>query len=215
MTYDPFAVLRDFVGGQTPTAPALAATAATTNPKLVVPAPSTITLITANYYDNGPREKVRFDSSQHTMNLQLFCVATPFTPAKNLVAWEGTLQLHEPGYMSRYTESYLNDFSEKMTREQRRRINLICLDSEERKTGQEPLIGVFVNKGKFKGGTTYLWDNFARTYWTDTGMKLEIWIQGTKFEIFEFDTVNDRIANPPKLRGRYDPDNLWISKGAA
>lgn len=161
---------------------------------------SEITMITFNFFDNGPNEKATWIKSRHAMNLQVFTRIEPFTPSSALAAWEGTIQLHSTSFVGRYLTA-------KFPREEEiARPMLLSTDSLD-PSYTDVMIGQLFSK---KGGTRYVWGTMLRTYTDEFGEMCAELLQGSHIVRDQgFTPVCDTNRPTLKMVGRYDPHGLW------
>jgi hypothetical protein len=215
MSYDNFSALDALLNSATTTDLDIESPATNTDAikRPSLPSANSITLVTANYYNNGPKEKLRWDSAQHAMNIQFFTKTTPFTPTYSDVAWSGAVQLQPLDYFDRKLYAMMQDDPENMTGAQYERYREIIRETIGMpRLGDGPLLGVFVTKSP---GTCYHYYTCMRVTWNDLDeMICEIFLEDdTKITIRDFSTVKKRNGvRDPDMRGRHDPLNLWVAK---
>jgi hypothetical protein len=173
------------------------------------PPASAITLMTFNYYDNGPDRKVKWSASRYTMNVQVFTLDTPFTPSSKLAAWEGTVQLHEPYFFDNYTEHYWSDHPDCISPDQTALYKTVIAETAGMpKVEEGPLLGQFWSKSP---GWEYHWGSLMRVHYNEFGeFVCEVYHDGETYLIDTFASVpqeNGKLL--PVMRGRHDPGKLW------
>lgn len=173
------------------------------------PPASAITMMTFNYFDNGPNGKQKWSSSRYVMNVQVFTHDKPFTPSRALAVWEGAVQLHDPDFFSNYTDQYWEHHPGCITPEQmdsyRQIINeTACLPKIE----EGPLLGQFWSKSP---GWEYHWGWLMRVRYDEFGeFVCEVFHDGEFWRIEHFEAVPQEHGKTlPVMRGRHDPHKLW------
>jgi hypothetical protein len=173
------------------------------------PPASTITLMTFNYYDNGPDHKGKWSTSRYAMNVQVFTLDTPFTPSSKLAAWEGTVQLHEPYFFDRYTDQYWSNHPDCISPDQTALYKAVITETAGLPKMEEgPLLGQFWSKSS---GWEYHWGSLMRVRYNEFGEFIcEVFHDGETYLIDNFNAVPQESGKSlPTMRGRHDPDKLW------
>ena len=182
--------------------------APTISPKIPVKLaidPITITMVTFNFFDNGPEKKVMWTNARYAMNLQIFDQTEPFTPSRDLLAYDFSVQLHTVEFFSRYLEARHPkqlDAYKAMIRD----------TYTMAQTYPDLLIGQPFSK---QHGTSYAWGSILRTYTDDLGeFTAELLIDGTSFrdQGFTKPPARKNGKRQPDLISKYDPDSLWRTK---
>jgi hypothetical protein len=173
------------------------------------PPASAITMMTFNYFDNGPDLKQTWSSSRYVMNVQVFTHDKPFTPSRALAVWEGAVQLHDPDFFDRYTDYYWSEHSGCITPEQVASYRKIIRETADMpKVEEGPLLGQFWTKSH---GWEYHWGSLIRVRYNQFGeFECDVFHDGASYRVEHFEVVpheNDKLL--PVMRGRHDPHKLW------
>jgi hypothetical protein len=178
------------------------------------PHPSKITLATINYYDNGADTRGKWHSSRYALNWQLFTLTEPFTPSKKLSAWSGATQMHDPDFFVHYLEA--KNHAKNMRAECWEFYCALYRDSfqmvKDGKCKDRPLLGQFISKFP---GTTVHYGSVARMWWDEFDeLTVEIYLDRTLLATVDVNLVANNAKDPKNLlRGNYDPNKLWVSRG--
>ncbi|MGO4526673.1 hypothetical protein AB4097_17650 [Microvirga sp. 2MCAF35] len=173
------------------------------------PPTNAITLMTFNYYDNGPGGKPKWSASRYAMNVQVFTLDTPFTPSSKLAAWEGTVQMHDPDFFDNYTDHYWSEHSDCITADQIALYKAVIAETAAMpKVEEGPLLGQFWSKSP---GWEYHWGSLIRVHYNAFGeFVCEVFHDGETYLIDTFASVpRESGKSLPIMRGRHDPGKLW------
>ena len=210
MSDDLFAKLFAEVEGESTTTPQ----PAPQEKERLFPEKETITLMTANFFDNASIEKEMWTTARHALNMQVFDLTEPFTPDEKSAAFFGTVQLHSPEYFARYLEAYRGRHKDALSEAEWAWYRALVHDTLDLKTPPgvtPPKLGQLYSKSS---GTHYVWNHVVRVQWTEFGtIFAELFCGDSDPLVIDLDqTVEKGKDTSPVARGRYDPHTLWRRK---
>ena len=175
-------------------------------PEKLVIDPTTVTMVTFNYFDNGPEKRITWTNARYVMNLQIFDKTEPFTPASDIAVFDFSVQMHTVEFFSRYLEGRHPAQSTAYR-------PLIHDTFSMTETYRDLLIGQPFSK---RHGTSYAWGTTLRTWTDDLGeFTAELLIDGTSFRDQGFTPPpvrKNQTGKPPIALSKYDPHSLWRTK---
>lgn len=210
MSEDLFAKLVAEIEGE---APAQVVEAPILPDEPLFPSKDTITLMTANLFENTHLPRELWMQARHALNIQVFDRREPFTPDARLAVFTGTVQLHTPEFFSSYLEQYRGRHKEAVSNEAwqyYKNLTHRTLDIQPDAGCPAPKLGQLYSK---TNGTHYVWNHIVRLQWTTYATFAELFCDDDEPIVIDLtEPAQKKHENEPILRGRYDPHTLWRRK---